>query len=105
MPYTRLGNSGLVVSRMCFSTMTFTHGTDWIPGVAKIEQADADRMVAHALDHGVNFFDAADGYSHGESEQILSKALGKRRNEAVICTTLGFRQTDLLTDAGLSRGM
>ena len=104
MPYTRLGNSGLVVSRMCFGTMTFTHGTDWIPGVAKIEQADADRMVAHALDHGVNFFDTADGYSHGESEQILGKALGKRRNEAVICTKLGFRQTDLLTDAGLSRG-
>ena len=104
MPYTRLGNSGLVVSRMCFGTMTFTHGSDWIPGVAKVGQADADKMVAHALDHGVNFFDTADGYSNGESEEILGKALGKRRNDAVICTKLGFRQSDLLTDAGLSRG-
>ncbi|GGX39745.1 oxidoreductase [Tateyamaria omphalii] len=103
MTYTRLGNSGLIVSRMCFGTMTFNHGSDWIPGVAKVGQDAANKMVSRALDAGVNFFDTADGYSSGESEDILGKALGNRRNEAVICTKLGFRQTDQVGDAGLNR--
>lgn len=103
MSYTRMGNSGLIVSRMCFGTMTFNLGSEWIPGVGKVGQKDATKMVGHALGAGVNFFDTADGYSSGESEQILGKALGKRRNEAVICTKLGFRQSDQLTDAGLNR--
>jgi len=103
MTYTRMGNSGLVVSRMCFGTMTFNHGSEWIPGVAKVGQKDATKMVHHALDAGVNFFDTADGYSSGESEDILGKALGKQRNEAVICTKLGFRQSDQIGDAGLNR--
>jgi len=103
MTYTRLGNSGLIVSRMCFGTMTFNHGSDWIPGVAKVGQDAATKMVHHALDAGVNFFDTADGYSNGESEDILGKALGKRRAEAVICTKLGFRQSDQVGDAGLNR--
>ncbi|WP_299294799.1 aldo/keto reductase [uncultured Tateyamaria sp.] len=104
MTYTKLGNSGLIVSRMCFGTMTFSLGSEWIPGVANVGQDAATEMVQHALDQGVNFFDTADGYSNGESEQILGKALGKRRNEAVICTKLGFRQTDQINDTGLSRG-
>ncbi|APX13950.1 hypothetical protein BWR18_16485 [Tateyamaria omphalii] len=103
MTYTRMGNSGLIVSRMCFGTMTFNAGSEWIPGVAKVDQNDATEMVHHALGSGVNFFDTADGYSSGESEVILGKALGKRRNEAVICTKLGFRQSDQIGDAGLSR--
>lgn len=103
MTYTRMGNSGLIVSRMCFGTMTFNHGSEWIPGVAKVGQKEATEMVHRALDAGVNFFDTADGYSSGESEDILGKALGKRRNEVVICTKLGFRQTDQIGDAGLNR--
>ncbi|KIC50180.1 hypothetical protein RA29_09030 [Tateyamaria sp. ANG-S1] len=103
MTYTRMGNSGLIVSRMCFGTMTFNAGSEWIPGVAKVGQKAATEMVDHALDAGVNFFDTADGYSNGESEVILGKALGKRRNEAVVCTKLGFRQSDQISDAGLSR--
>lgn len=103
MSYTKLGNSGLIVSRMCFGTMTFNLGSDWIPGVASVGQQDANKMVRHALDAGVNFFDTADGYSSGESETILGKALGKRRNEAVICTKLGFRQSDQINDSGLGR--
>ena len=103
MTYTRMGNSGLIVSRLCFGTMTFNLGSDWLPGVAKVGQEDATEMVVSALDAGVNFFDTADGYSSGESEQVLGKALGKRRNEAVICTKLGFRQSDQINDAGLGR--
>lgn len=104
MTYTKLGNSGLIVSRMCFGTMTFNLGSEWIPGVANVGQDAATDMVQHALDHGVNFFDTADGYSNGESEEILGKALGKRRNDAVVCTKLGFRQSDQINDTGLSRG-
>ncbi|MEX0309658.1 MAG: aldo/keto reductase [Tateyamaria sp.] len=104
MTYTRLGNSGLIVSRMCFGTMTFNLGAEWIPGIAKTGQDVATDMVARALDAGVNFFDTADGYSNGDAEMALGKALGKRRNDAVICTKLGFRQTDQIGDAGLSRG-
>ncbi|WP_412552863.1 aldo/keto reductase [Shimia sp. MIT1388] len=104
MTYTRMGNSGLVVSRLALGTMTFTHGSDWIPGVAKVGLNDAQRMVDVALDGGINFFDAADGYSNGEAEDILGKTLKGKRNDAVICTKLGFRQSDRVTDAGLSRG-
>ncbi|NKW91476.1 aldo/keto reductase [Rhodobacteraceae bacterium R_SAG9] len=104
MTYTRMGKSGLVVSRLALGTMTFTHGSDWIPGVAKVGLSDAQRMVDTALDVGINFFDAADGYSNGEAENILGKTLKGKRNDAVICTKLGFRQSDRITDAGLSRG-
>jgi aryl-alcohol dehydrogenase-like predicted oxidoreductase len=104
MTYTRMGNSGLVVSRLALGTMTFTHGSNWIPGVAKVGLNDAQRMVDVALDGGINFFDAADGYSNGEAEDILGKTLKGKRNDAVICTKLGFRQSDRITDAGLSRG-
>ncbi|MCC1491171.1 aldo/keto reductase [Cognatishimia sp. F0-27] len=103
MGYTRLGNSGLVVSRLCLGTMTFTKGADWIPGVAKVDQAGASRMVDMALDAGVNFFDSADGYSAGEAEEMLGTALKGKRADAVICTKVGFRQSDRMTDAGLSR--
>ncbi|MGJ8546149.1 MAG: aldo/keto reductase [Sulfitobacter sp.] len=103
MQYTRLGNSGLVVSRLCFGTMTFNLGADFIPGVAKVGQNDANEMVAQAMDAGVTFFDTADGYSSGESEIVLGKALCGRRQDAVICTKLGFRQSDSMMDAGLNR--
>ncbi|MGH1464058.1 MAG: aldo/keto reductase [Cognatishimia sp.] len=103
MSYTRLGQSGLVVSRLALGTMTFNLGSDYLPGVAQVGQDAGNEMVAKALDHGVNFFDSADGYSSGEAEIILGKALGARRKDNVICTKLGFRQGPTVTDAGLSR--
>ncbi|MGR3637784.1 MAG: aldo/keto reductase [Shimia sp.] len=103
MKYTRLGDSGLVVSRVLLGTMTFTHGSDWIPGVAKVGQSDAQNMVDLALDRGVNFFDSADDYTGGEAEDILGKALKGKRDQAVVCTKFGFRQSDRLGNAGLSR--
>ncbi|PSL17948.1 aldo/keto reductase [Shimia abyssi] len=103
MACTRLGQSGLIVSRLALGTMTFTHGSDWIPGVAKTGLDDAQRMVDMALDRGVNFFDTADGYSNGEAEDILGKSLVGKRDQAVICTKAGFRQSDRFNDAGLSK--
>ncbi len=103
MQYTQLGQSGLIVSRLALGTMTFTLGQEFIPGVAKVGQDDATRMVQTALDAGVNFFDSADGYSGGDAETALGVALKGRRQEAVICTKAGFRQSPVITDAGLSR--
>ena len=72
MEYRRLGRSGLKVSEICLGTMTFGHGTD---------MAEAERIVHAALDAGVTFFDTADGYSDGEFETMLGRALGTRRRE------------------------
>ncbi len=104
MSYTRLGASGLIVSRLALGTMTFTLGSEFIPGIAGTGDGDAQRMVDTAMDAGVNFFDSADGYSGGDAEILLARALKGKRQDAVICTKLGFRQSERITDAGLSRG-
>ena len=106
MQYNRLGQSGLVVSRLCFGTMTFTHtpGEGRMPAVAKVRQKEADDIVAACLDNGVNFFNSADVYANGEGEEMLGAALGKRRQEAVIGTKVGGRTGGAaLLGAGLSR--
>ncbi|WP_058312602.1 aldo/keto reductase [Shimia thalassica] len=103
MTYTRLGQSGLIVSRLALGTMTFTYGSDWIPGVAKVGETEARRMVDTAFEAGVNLFDTADGYSNGEAETILGKSLAGKREKAVVCTKIGFRNSDHIPDAGLSR--
>lgn len=103
MPFATMGRSGLVVSRLAFGTMTFTLGSEWLPGVARVDQALATEMVAKSLDHGVNFFDSADGYSKGDAETALGVALSGRRTDAVICTKVGFRDGEAITRAGLSR--
>jgi aryl-alcohol dehydrogenase-like predicted oxidoreductase len=77
MEYRRLGGSGLKVSEICLGIMTFGHGTD---------AGEADRLVGTALAAGVIFFDTADGYSDGESEIMLGRALGARRRDAVVAT-------------------
>jgi len=63
MEYTRLGSSGLIVSRMAFGAMTFSSGNHDLPSVYKVESRLADRMVGQALDAGINFFDTADVYA------------------------------------------
>ena len=94
MEFRRLGRSGLKVSEICLGTMTFGHGTD---------TAEAERMVRAALDAGVMFFDTADGYSDGESEVMLGRALGARRREAVIATKVFNAMGPGPNDSGMSR--
>lgn len=103
MEYTKLGDSGLLVSRLALGTMTFNLGADFIPGMAKVGQAAATEMVDAAMDAGVNFFDTANGYSGGDAETALGVALKGRRERAVICTKVGFRARPPIADAGLSR--
>jgi aryl-alcohol dehydrogenase-like predicted oxidoreductase len=59
--------------------------------------------VNRCLDAGINFFDTADGYAHGQSEQMLGEVLRERRNDVVIATKVGFRSGEPITQAGLSR--
>nr|WP_290224926.1 aldo/keto reductase [Trichocoleus desertorum] len=91
MQYTTLGKTGLVVSRLAFGAMTFGTG-QLVPGVTNsIDQTVADQMVGRVLDAGINLFDTADAYTNGESEIMLGKALGDRRDQVVIATKVGFR--------------
>jgi aryl-alcohol dehydrogenase-like predicted oxidoreductase len=102
MKYTRLGNTGLIVSRVSFGNMTF--GSDpRFPTVAKVDLESARAMIHRALDAGVNFFDTADGYSSGEAEKYLGQFLGNRRKDVVVATKAGFRSGEPITQAGLSR--
>ena len=77
MEYTNIKGTGLKVSRVCLGTMTFGGQTG---------EEDAIRIVDYALDQGVNFFDTADTYTGGRSEEILGKALEGKRDHAVIAT-------------------
>lgn len=103
MHYTRLGNTGLIVSRMAFGSMTFGSGEGATGSVYKVDQAGANNLVARALDAGINFFNTADAYANGQSEEMLGQALGKRRQEVVIASKVGNRMSDVLIDQGLSR--
>lgn len=94
MQYTRLGNSGLIVSRMAYGVMTFGVGTGSSHPMAhvwKTPQAEADALVGRALDAGINIFDTADAYTEGQAEIMLAQALGARRKDVVISTKVGFR--------------
>jgi aryl-alcohol dehydrogenase-like predicted oxidoreductase len=97
--YSQLGSSGLIVSRLAFGAMTL--GEAFAP-LAGPTGKEAEAMVLSALDKGINLFDTADVYHHGQSETLLGEALGKRRDEAVIATKAGMRAGPALLDAGLS---
>jgi aryl-alcohol dehydrogenase-like predicted oxidoreductase len=103
MQYTRLGNTGLVVSKCAFGCMTFGSGEGAFSSVYKVDQATANELVARAFDEGINFFNTADAYANGQSEIMLGQALGRRRQDVVIATKVGNRMSQALIDQGLSR--
>jgi 1-deoxyxylulose-5-phosphate synthase len=89
MKYTKLGSTGLKVSRLCLGMMTW--GTpEWRPWVRT--EADARPVFARAVEHGINFFDTADMYSAGASEEITGRLVREHmpRDEAVIATKVYF---------------
>lgn len=104
MQYTRLGDTGLIVSRLAFGAMTFGSAKGTIfEGISKVDQNLANDLVAKALDSGINHFNTADVYTGGQSEEFLAKALGSRRKDVVISTKVGFRSGEALVHQGLSR--
>ncbi len=97
-----LGNTGALVSELCFGAMTFG-GRGYWKTVGEVEQKDADQLVNAAIDGGINFFDTADVYSEGRAEEILGKALGSKRKDVVLATKVRGRVGPGPNDVGLSR--
>lgn len=101
MLYSRLGDSGLIVSRLSLGTMTFTRGGG-IAAIAKTDLKDAAALIDRALEAGINFLDTADVYSDFESEEMLGKIVAGRRDDLVIATKAGWRTGQPLNRSGLS---
>ena len=102
MDYVRFGTTGLKVSRLCLGTMTY--GTpNWRPWV--LDEAASRPFYQQAIEHGINFFDTADMYSKGMSEEVLGRAIKDlvRRDEVVIATKVFYSVTDHPNSRGLSR--
>src|SRR6202045_878919 len=107
MEYTTLGNTGLLVSRLCFGTMTFGDGRGLFKAISTVDQAGADELVKASIDGGINFFDTADNYTEGASEKILGQSLKNldvARQQVVIATKVYSRVGPGRTDVGGSRG-
>lgn len=97
-----LGNSGLKVSALAFGTMTFG-GEGQFRQMGSVQVDEARRHIDLCLEAGVNLFDTADVYSQGASEEILGKALGKRRDDVILATKGHGRMGDGPNDVGQSR--
>jgi len=102
MQYRQLGKSGLLVSELCLGTMSFGSAGSWA-NVGSLDETAAKRLVDIAYDAGVNFFDTADVYSFGQSEQLLGKALKGKRDRVVLATKVRGRMSAEINDVGLSR--
>lgn len=102
MKYRILGDTGILVSELCFGAMTFGGTGRWTP-IGKTQQEEADRLVGIALDSGINFFDTANVYSTGISEQILGKSLGSKRKDIILATKVRGKMGEGVNQVGLSR--
>jgi aryl-alcohol dehydrogenase (NADP+) len=102
MDYVNLGRTGLKVSRICLGCMSYG-SSKWRPWVLDEEQSRP--FLQRALELGINFFDTADMYSLGASEEVVGRALKDfaRREEVVVATKVFFPMGDGPNDGGLSR--
>ncbi len=103
MEHRLLGRSGLKVPVFSFGTGTFGGVGEFFQRWGTSDVAHATRMVDLCLEHGVNFFDTADIYSRGASEEILGAALKGRRHQALIATKASFTMGQGPNDKGSSR--
>jgi len=105
MKYNFLGNTGVVVSELCFGTMTFG-GKGYWEAIGKVQQNEVNDLMKVVVDSGINFIDTANVYSYGESEKLLGqsiKDLGFNRHDLVIATKVRGRMGEGLNNVGLSR--
>lgn len=112
MEYTRLGNTGLEVSKICLGTMSFGDSNKGFHSGWLLNEEDSRAIIKKALDSGINFFDTANIYGYGTSEEFLGRAIRDfaKREEVVIATklffgdeTLGEGITPTPNTTGLSR--
>jgi len=103
MEYVRFGSTGLKVSRICLGCMSYGKPTERWPWALDEEQSRP--FIKRALELGINFFDIADVYSNGASEEVVGKALRDfaSRDEVVITTKVYFEMGPGPNDRGLSR--
>ena len=102
MQYVNLGRTGLKVSRICLGTMTY--GTSkWRPWV--LDEEPSRPFIKRALELGINFFDTADMYSRGVSEEVVGRAVKDfaPRDQVVLATKVFYPMSDDPNDRGLSR--
>jgi len=102
MKFTRLGTTGATVSRICLGCMSFG-SSKWRPWV--LDEADARPIFKKAIESGINFFDTADMYSLGASEEVTGRALREMTNlsEIVLATKVYWPMSDKPNMSGLSR--
>ena len=103
MEYVNLGSSGLKVSRICLGTMTYgsRKWRDWV-----LDEPESRPLIRQAIEAGINFFDTADMYSVGVSEEILGRALkefGPPRDRLVVATKVFNAMGEDPNQRGLSR--
>lgn len=103
MNYRNLGQSGLLVSEFGFGAGTFGGQGPIFSAWGQANLAEAQRMIDLCIDHGVNYFDTADAYSNGASEQMLGELLGSKRQDVIISTKVGIRLQDGINQGGYSR--
>ncbi|MBK1623442.1 aldo/keto reductase [Afifella marina] len=106
MRYNPLGQTGLLVSELCFGTMTFGGNEGLWGKIGNLGQQDADALLSRALDAGVNFIDTANVYAEGRSETITGQALknlGVARDEVVVATKFLGRVGEGPNATGASR--
>jgi len=105
MEYIKLGNTGLDVSPICLGSMNFGTAVNWVHNPWALNEEDSRTIIKRALDLGVNFFDTANAYAYGNSEEILGRALKDyaNRDEVVIATKVFVRMREGPNGAGLSR--
>ncbi|MFC0183711.1 aldo/keto reductase [Pseudarcicella hirudinis] len=93
MKYNLLGNTGVLVSELCFGTMTFG-GKGYWSNIGDLAQEHATELIKVSVDNGINFIDTANIYSFGESETLLGnaiKSLGLNRDELIIASKVRGR--------------
>jgi aryl-alcohol dehydrogenase-like predicted oxidoreductase len=107
MEYKTLGNTGLLVSKLCLGTMTFSSSEGIWKAIGGVDQKGAEELIKTSLQAGINFFDTADVYSDGESEKTLGQSLKNlniARKDVVIATKIFGRVGPGYNDVGASRG-
>jgi aryl-alcohol dehydrogenase-like predicted oxidoreductase len=103
MKYGPLGRSGLIVSRICLGGNSW--GAKGHRGWGKFDEVEAPAYFRRALDVGITFFDTADTYNAGRSEEIMGSTLMKmvKREEIVLSTKVGIRMSPVANDQGTGR--
>jgi aryl-alcohol dehydrogenase-like predicted oxidoreductase len=98
-----LGGSGFMVPALTLGTGTFGGGNEFFKAWGASDVKEATRLVDVCLEHDLNMFDSADGYSNGMAEEILGQAIKGRRDKVLISTKGSFRRGPGPNDVGSSR--